>query len=94
MHKKMNKKKMYIILTIIIGLILFLWGVNNLIFKEPIVYNPITGKYPYQKNVNNGSFQFILGLGFVFGGIVKWINRNQVELKQKKEKRKNWLKYR
>lgn len=49
--------------------------------------------YPFQRIISDGSFQLILGLGFMVGGVIKLRNRNKIEPKPKWKKRENWLKH-
>jgi hypothetical protein len=88
----MKKKNLQIALIFVIGLILIVDGVYCFIFKEPIIHIMENGRYPFQGIVSNGSFQLILGLGFMVGGIIKFRNRHKIEPKPKWKKRENWTK--
>jgi hypothetical protein len=91
--KYMNRKYLFTLLFLAIGLTLTILGVNMMLFEKPSIYTMTTGRYPYQMIVANGTIELIVGLGFILGGIIRWRNRNKIEQKHKLKKRENWLKH-
>ena len=88
-YLKRNKRIRLTFIFLITGSLFLVWAIDRLFFSEPSVF---MNNYRYQITVSNGTIQLIIGIGFIIGGIIQFRIRNDI-VKQKKEKRKNWLKH-